>query len=276
MTAQLRMAPPRPGRVAAHESVCGLRGPVPALQVLVTCSTTTPRSTRPTGPCLVAAGREGDVAIVRLRTTGVGIPPEMLAASSTYIQPDHLGNGPCQGGAWDRLTLVRGWSNCTSGSITAASPASALGTIFCRPGPRGGPQCAPRRRRGGRARPVRRHILNRRGQPDGRETCQCCWACWAPRGRGRDGPPRGRGPALGGPDGGRPELDNRAAGAWTATMSPRGCGPGWAGACCSSPYGLSSPRTRERAAAAGFDAPRQPVEPEAVAERLLAGRIPSS
>src|SRR5439155_18150150 len=82
------------------------------------------------GQIWLTARRDGAEAVVAVKDTGVGIPPDMLAAVfDLFIQVDHAIDRS-QGGLGVGLTLVRRLVEMHGGSVTAFSEGVGKGSEF--------------------------------------------------------------------------------------------------------------------------------------------------
>jgi PAS domain S-box-containing protein len=102
------------------------------------------------GRIALAAGREGDEAVLRVRDTGVGIPAEMLGQVFDLFTQVDRGLDRAQGGLGIGLTLVKSLAEMHGGRVTAHSEGAGRGSEFvvrlpALPGP-------PRTAEGGTAR----------------------------------------------------------------------------------------------------------------------------
>jgi CheY-like chemotaxis protein len=86
--------------------------------------------TEPGGQIRIEAAREGDVAVVRVRDTGIGIAPELLPRVFDLFAQAEQSLDRSQGGLGIGLTLVRRLVELHGGSIAAASPGVGLGSEF--------------------------------------------------------------------------------------------------------------------------------------------------
>jgi len=142
------------------------------VQVIANLLNNAARYTDPGGKIVLTGERQGEEAVIRVRDTGVGIPPEMLGCVfDLFTQLDRPG-GRGQGGLGVGLALVRRLVEMHGGTVTAQSSGPGQGSEFivrlpacteARPGPEAeapGPnQSAPAR-----------HVLLVEDNSDGRET----------------------------------------------------------------------------------------------------------
>ena len=99
-------------------------------QVLVNLLTNAAKYTPEGGQIRLAAGREGDGAVVRVRDNGVGIPPEMLPkVFDLFIQVEQSLERS-QGGLGIGLTLVQRLVELHGGSVAASSEGVGKGSEF--------------------------------------------------------------------------------------------------------------------------------------------------
>jgi CheY-like chemotaxis protein len=92
------------------------------------------------GTIAVAAGREGDEAVVRVRDTGVGIPPDMLPKVFEMFTQVNRHLGRAQGGLGIGLTLVRRLVEMHGGTVGATSAGEGSGAEFVVRLPLAGPE----------------------------------------------------------------------------------------------------------------------------------------
>lgn len=82
------------------------------------------------GRIWLTASVNGEKLVVRIRDTGIGIPPEMCQRVFDPFQQVHQGIEHTQGGLGIGLTLVRSLVDLHQGTVTAASPGLGLGSEF--------------------------------------------------------------------------------------------------------------------------------------------------
>ena len=82
------------------------------------------------GRIWLTATVDGGPLVVRIRDTGIGIPPEMCQRVFDPFQQVHQGIEHTQGGLGIGLTLVRSLVELHQGKVTAASPGLGLGCEF--------------------------------------------------------------------------------------------------------------------------------------------------
>jgi PAS domain S-box-containing protein len=86
--------------------------------------------TMPGGRILLSAGLEGDEALVRVRDTGIGVPPDVLGrVFEPFVQSDGS-LARSEGGLGIGLTLVRSLVEMHGGSVEAHSPGLGQGSEF--------------------------------------------------------------------------------------------------------------------------------------------------
>lgn len=86
--------------------------------------------TEPGGTATVSAERAGDVCLLRVRDTGVGIPSEVIGSIfDLFTQVDHTLNRS-QGGLGIGLGLVQSIAVMHGGRVTASSAGTGLGSEF--------------------------------------------------------------------------------------------------------------------------------------------------
>jgi PAS domain S-box-containing protein len=104
--------------------------PVRLTQVLVNLLVNAARYTDRGGRIEVAAGREGDEAVVRVRDTGIGLAAESLGrVFEPFVQVAPAGHRS-QGGLGIGLTLARSLAELHGGTVTAESPGPGRGSTF--------------------------------------------------------------------------------------------------------------------------------------------------
>jgi CheY-like chemotaxis protein/two-component sensor histidine kinase len=104
--------------------------PTRVAQVLANLLNNAAKYTDPGGQIQLIAEREGSEVVLRVRDTGIGIPPEMLAG---IFEPFHQVRGPrdrSQGGLGLGLTLVQSLVQLHGGSIRASSEGPGRGSEF--------------------------------------------------------------------------------------------------------------------------------------------------
>jgi PAS domain S-box-containing protein len=114
--------PPAPVRVKGD--------PTRLEQVLTNLLNNAAKYTAPGGRIWLDVGAEGGAAVVRVRDSGVGIPPEMLPkVFDLFVQAERkLDRAP--GGVGIGLTLVRKLVAMHGGTVEAASPGPGQGSTF--------------------------------------------------------------------------------------------------------------------------------------------------
>jgi len=99
-------------------------------QILDNLLTNAAKYTDPGGRVWLTVGREGDTAVVRLRDTGIGIEPAMLArVFDLFVQADRR-TDLAQGGLGIGLSLVKSLVELHGGTIHAHSEGRGQGTEF--------------------------------------------------------------------------------------------------------------------------------------------------
>jgi PAS domain S-box-containing protein len=87
--------------------------------------------TMPGGHIWVTALREGDEAVVRVRDTGIGVPPDVLdRVFEPFVQQTEGSLARTDGGLGVGLTLVRSLVEMHGGRVEAASPGLGQGSEF--------------------------------------------------------------------------------------------------------------------------------------------------
>ncbi|MFL6262958.1 MAG: ATP-binding protein [Thermoanaerobaculia bacterium] len=85
--------------------------------------------TMPGGHIWVTAAREGEEAVVRVRDTGIGIPPDVLdRVFEPFVQQSNGSLARTQGGLGVGLTLVRSLVEMHGGRVEASSPGLGQGS----------------------------------------------------------------------------------------------------------------------------------------------------
>jgi signal transduction histidine kinase/CheY-like chemotaxis protein len=105
--------------------------PARLIQILVNLLNNAAKYTEPGGRVWLSAGREGDgMAVIRVRDTGMGIPPEMLPHVFELFTQGEWSADHAQGGMGIGLALVRRLVELHGGTITASSPGLGQGSEF--------------------------------------------------------------------------------------------------------------------------------------------------
>jgi PAS domain S-box-containing protein len=87
--------------------------------------------TMPGGQIEVAAAREGEEAVVRVRDTGIGVPPDVLdRVFEPFMQQSDGSLARTDGGLGVGLTLVRSLVEMHGGRVAASSPGLGQGSEF--------------------------------------------------------------------------------------------------------------------------------------------------
>ncbi|MFL5341486.1 MAG: ATP-binding protein, partial [Gemmataceae bacterium] len=150
----------------------GVRGdPARLLQVFVNLLHNAAKYTPDGGEVAVTAARDGDQTVVRIRDTGVGIPPEMLSRVFDLFTQIDIARDSAQGGLGIGLTLVRRLVELHGGTVGVASAGTGRGsefTVRLPAGPPPTPAC-PAQPAGQRA-AVARKILLVEDDDDGRDS----------------------------------------------------------------------------------------------------------
>lgn len=104
--------------------------PVRLTQVVSNLLNNSARYTEPGGRIWIGWERSGDEAVVRVRDTGVGIPPEMLQrVFDMFVRVDHGAGGP-QGGLGVGLSLARSLVQQHGGRVEVRSEGAGRGSEF--------------------------------------------------------------------------------------------------------------------------------------------------
>ncbi len=104
--------------------------PVRLAQVVGNLLTNAAKYTEPGGRISVTAGREGGMAVLRVRDTGIGIAPDMLPKIfELFVQVDHAATRS-QGGLGIGLTLVKNLVEMHNGTVEARSEGLGKGSEF--------------------------------------------------------------------------------------------------------------------------------------------------
>ena len=142
------------------------------VQVLVNLLANAAKYTDPGGRIELTAERSGDLVVIRVRDSGVGIPPEMLTRIfALYAQLDPA-RDRSRGGLGIGLTLVHRLVEMLGGEIRAHSAGPGQGsefTVSLPAAPQQGAAAPAAAGREGKA-SAARHVLIIEDNPDGRET----------------------------------------------------------------------------------------------------------
>jgi CheY-like chemotaxis protein len=100
-------------------------------QIMVNLLTNATKYTNPHGRVWVGAAVENQEAVIRVRDTGVGIPPEMLERIfELFTQADQASDRPLQWGMGVGLSLVRSFVKLHGGTVKATSAGPGAGSEF--------------------------------------------------------------------------------------------------------------------------------------------------
>lgn len=100
------------------------------MQVILNLLTNAAKYTPRGGHIWLAAGRDGDQAVITVRDDGIGIPPQSLATIFQMFSQLTPALERAQGGLGIGLALVRGLVELHGGSIAAASDGVGQGSTF--------------------------------------------------------------------------------------------------------------------------------------------------
>jgi CheY-like chemotaxis protein/two-component sensor histidine kinase len=104
--------------------------PVRLAQVIGNLLTNAAKYTEPGGRICLTAHRQGDLAVLCVRDTGIGIPPDMLPkVFDLFVQVDHS-TTKAQGGLGIGLTLVKSLVEMHGGTVHAHSAGPCEGSEF--------------------------------------------------------------------------------------------------------------------------------------------------
>ena len=118
-------------RCLYRPSRCSLEAdPVGMQQILVNLLSNASRYTDPGGSIRLVAERDGDVLIVTVRDTGVGIPTEMLPQIFGLFVQANRDQSRIRGGLGIGLALVRSLVELHGGTIQARSEGPGQGSEF--------------------------------------------------------------------------------------------------------------------------------------------------
>jgi CheY-like chemotaxis protein len=104
--------------------------PARLAQVLINLLNNAAKYTKEGGQLWLAAEREKGDVVLRVRDTGVGIPPEVLPKIFNLYHQEERSLDRSQGGLGIGLSLVRGLVEMHGGSVAAASPGVGRGSEF--------------------------------------------------------------------------------------------------------------------------------------------------
>ncbi len=99
-------------------------------QVLTNLLTNAAKYTDPGGRITLEAERDGEAVVIRVRDSGIGIPPEQLAQVFEMFAQVDSGSNRSQGGLGIGLGLVRSLVEMHGGTITARSAGAGTGSEF--------------------------------------------------------------------------------------------------------------------------------------------------
>ena len=99
-------------------------------QIIVNLLHNAAKYTEPKGQIWLSAERDGDDAVIRVRNTGIGIPPDMLSRIFELFTQLEGSHRLSQGGLGIGLTLVRRLVELHDGTITAHSAGLGRGSEF--------------------------------------------------------------------------------------------------------------------------------------------------
>jgi PAS domain S-box-containing protein len=120
---QLRVTPPA-------EPLYVEGDPTRLTQVLTNLLDNAAKYTDPGGRIWLSAEREGDEVVIRVKDTGIGIPPEMLPVIFDMFTQAAMTLERSQGGLGVGLSLVDRLVKLHGGSVSAASPGAGHGSEF--------------------------------------------------------------------------------------------------------------------------------------------------
>ena len=104
--------------------------PVRLAQVVTNLLTNAAKYTEPSGRIWLTTGRDGDMAVLRIRDNGIGIAPHMLPRIfELFVQVDHAST-KAQGGLGIGLTLVKNLVEMHNGIVQARSDGLDRGSEF--------------------------------------------------------------------------------------------------------------------------------------------------
>jgi len=120
-----------------HELIVSLRpglrldaDPTRLEQILVNLLTNAAKYTESGGTIWLTAGHEGNDIVVKVRDTGIGIPPEKLPKMFELFAQGDRSLARSEGGLGIGLTLVRSLAEMHGGSVTATSEGPGKGSEF--------------------------------------------------------------------------------------------------------------------------------------------------
>jgi signal transduction histidine kinase/DNA-binding response OmpR family regulator len=113
-----------------EEPVRLIGDPARLAQVLTNLLNNAAKYTENGGCVWLKAEREGDTAVIRVRDTGIGIPPDMLSAIFDLFTQADRSLDRAQGGLGVGLTLVKNLVEMHEGTVTAHSEGPGRGSEF--------------------------------------------------------------------------------------------------------------------------------------------------
>ncbi|MGD0045081.1 MAG: hybrid sensor histidine kinase/response regulator, partial [Isosphaeraceae bacterium] len=120
-----------------HELIVSLRpglrldaDPTRLQQILVNLLTNAAKYTESGGTIWLTAGHEGNDIVIKVRDTGIGIPPEKLPQMFELFAQGDRSLARSEGGLGIGLTLVRSLAEMHGGSVTATSEGPGKGSEF--------------------------------------------------------------------------------------------------------------------------------------------------
>jgi PAS domain S-box-containing protein len=104
--------------------------PVRLEQVVVNLLTNAAKYTEAGGRIWLSAGQDGDEVVIRVRDTGIGIPPEKLPQMFELFVQDDRSLARSEGGLGIGLTLVKSLVEMQQGTVSASSDGPGKGSEF--------------------------------------------------------------------------------------------------------------------------------------------------
>jgi PAS domain S-box-containing protein len=114
----------------ADGSLPALADPLRLEQIMANLLTNAAKYTDSGGQIWISARREADAIVIRVRDTGVGIPPEQLARMFDLFAQGDRSLARSEGGLGIGLTLARSLVEMHGGSLTASSAGPGQGSEF--------------------------------------------------------------------------------------------------------------------------------------------------